>query len=143
MDARFISPPGISPTEDAIQIAYIAWCRLFKDERRHAFHVANESKRSKVGYMMQGKKGTRSGASDNFVPAARMGWNGLFLELKKKGECPTEKQNQFGADMQACGYCYLWADSLDDAILLTTRYMAGEMARPNWVHYGQPVKVSP
>lgn len=128
------------PSEDDTQQAFIAYCRVQRDERRMALHIPNEGKRSQLGHIMAVKKGLLPGASDNFIPAPRAGWHGLWLELKRKGQKPTADQLAFGRDMEACGYRFHWADTLDRAITLTDAYMAGRDPRPNWVHYSAPVK---
>jgi hypothetical protein len=134
--ARCMTSLRYNPSESEIQKSLIEWARLFPDERRLMFHIPNEAKRSKLGYIGQAVMGTRAGAADLFVPMARAGWNGLFLELKSAGNNPTKTQVAFGADMNACGYAWAWADTIDDAVGIVTRYAAGLIARPNWVHYG-------
>ena len=128
------------PSEDAVQIAFIAWCRLHRDERQFAFHIPNEGRRSQLGHVIAKRKGLVKGASDNFIPAARGGWNGLVLELKADGKHPTIEQQAFGADMERCGYAFRSADSIDAAMATTQQYMAGQLIRPNWVHYAAAAK---
>jgi len=129
------------PSEDDVQIAVIDWCRLHHDERRMTLHIPNEGKRSKLGHIKQVRKGLIPGAADLFIPGARAGWHGLYLELKSLGKTPTPDQQQFGKDMNACGYAWAWADGVDKAIAIIERYMAGQQPRPNWVHYEAPAKV--
>jgi len=130
----------LHPSETDIQITVIAWCKLRKDEARHAFHISNESKRTRVGHAIQAKMGKRAGAADLFIPGARGGWHGLFLELKKSGETPKPKQLEFARDMGEDGYLATWADSVDEALRIIGDYMAGKYIRPNWVHYDAPAK---
>lgn len=125
-------------SEDDVQISFIDYCRRQRDERKMALHIPNEAKRSEFGHKQMVRKGLIPGAADNFIPAARGGWNGLWLELKRKGGKPTAAQFAFGRDMEACGYAWGWADSIDKAMAITERYMAGRMLRPNWVHYSAP-----
>lgn len=127
-------------SEDDLQITFIAYCRAHRDERRMALHIPNEAKRTKLGHIIAVRKGLLPGASDNFIPAARGGWNGLWLELKAKGRKPTADQLAFGRDMEACGYRFRWADNIDTAMALTDAYMAGRDPRPQWVHYSAPAK---
>lgn len=123
-----------------MQISFIAWCRLFRDERQMAFHIPNEGKRTPLGHIVAVRKGLLPGVSDNLIPAARGGWNGLFVELKRKGAKLTTDQAAFGRSIEACGYRFAWADSIDKAQALVTRYMDGKDARPNWVHYAAPAQ---
>lgn len=119
----------MTPSETDIQIAYIDWCRAQSDERRFAFHIPNEGKRSVVGHVIQGRMGLVAGASDVLVPAWRAGWNGLFMELKSAGERPTRDQVEFGENMISCGYAWAWSDDLDKAMAYTIEYMAGRILR--------------
>lgn len=127
-------------SEDDVQIAFIDYCRRQRDERKMAFHIPNEAKRSEFGHARMVRKGLFPGAADNFIPAARGGWHGLFLELKAHGKEPTAAQRAFGRDIEACGYAFAWANTIDRAMAVTERYMAGKMLRPNWVHYSAPAK---
>lgn len=127
-------------SEDDVQIAFIDYCRHQRDERQMTLHIPNEGKRSKLGHIIAVRKGLIPGASDNLIPAARGGWNGLFLELKAHGKSPTPEQLAFGRDIEACGYAFAWANTIDRAITVTERYMAGRMIRPNWVHYAATAK---
>lgn len=63
------------------------------------------------------------GSADLFVPAARGGKHGLWLELKRRGEKPTLDQLAFLDRMAAHGYSTSWADNVDDAIACITEYM--------------------
>lgn len=120
-------------------MAVVAWCRLHPDERRMALHIPNEAKRSLVGHVIQKRKGVIKGAADLLIPAARGGWHGLWLELKRADEKPTEHQLAFGQSMTTCGYAWAWADTVDKAIAIISQYMASAMPRPNWAHYEAPV----
>lgn len=131
----------VNASEDDVQIAFIDYCRRQRDERRLTLHIPNEAKRSEFGHARMVRKGLIPGAADNFIPAARGGWNGLWLELKAKGKKPTRAQIAFGVDMNAAGYAWAWADSIDLAMSITERYMAGRLLRPNWVHYEAPAQV--
>lgn len=67
-------------TEDDIQETVVEYCEL-----KHivAVHIPNESKRS-VSYGAKMKRmGLRKGFPDIFIPTARQGFYGLFIELKR------------------------------------------------------------
>lgn len=117
---------ALDPSEDAIQCAVIQFCRLYHDGRELAFHVPNEAKRSVAGYRAQAAKGTRKGVSDLFVPVARNGQHGLWLELKAKGKRPTPEQKRFLQDMAAQGYAVGWADNVDGATTIIGNYMRSQ-----------------
>lgn len=71
---------GIRPTEDGEQAVIIGYC----DYRNITIvHIPNEAKRS-VAYGAKMKRmGLRKGFPDLFIPMARNGYHGLFIELKR------------------------------------------------------------
>ena len=40
----------------------------------------------------------------------------FFLELKRKGEKPTDEQDEIGFHIIRCGFGWLWTASFDDAV---------------------------
>ena len=78
------------------------------------FHVPNGELRSKqTGALLQ-RMGVLPGVSDFILVSPP---NGLFhaLELKRKGEEPSDEQYQFLWDIDVCGGVWGWADSYDSA----------------------------
>jgi hypothetical protein len=80
-------------------------------------HVPNEAKRSpSLGAVLK-RMGLRAGVSDIFIPRAKDNFHGLWIELKMKGNRPTENQLQFIADMKNEGYeamvCYESAAAIE------------------------------
>ena len=57
-----------------------------------AYHIPNEGKRSRVGGANQVRQGLRRGMPDICLPAARMGWNSLYIELKAGRNTTTKDQ---------------------------------------------------
>lgn len=73
-------PNNLTLSEDDEQITVMQYCEL-----KHiiAVHIPNESKRS-VAYGAKMKRmGLRKGFPDIFIPTARKGFYGLFIELKR------------------------------------------------------------
>lgn len=74
-------------------------------------HIANEGKRS-ARYGAELKRlGLRKGFPDLFIPEAKKGFHGLFLELKRDIKSkPTKAQLEWIAKLNAAGYyakvCY-------------------------------------
>jgi hypothetical protein len=131
--------PVYSPLETAIHLALVEWCQLFRDGRQKVMHIPNEGKRTAAGHALQEALGRRKGAADLFIPCARGGWYGFWLELKRKGETLKEAQAAFAIDMQAEGYLAAYVDNLDDGMKIIADYMAGELKRPGFVYYYHPV----
>lgn len=57
-------------------------------------------------------QGVHSGVPDVFIPAARGGYHGIYVELKTGANNPTPNQNEFMSGAIAEGYycavCYGW-----------------------------------
>ena len=98
------------------------------------FHCPNEGLRSrrvnpKTGatYSPEAQRlarmGLRAGTADLLIVPPP---DGLLhgLELKRRGEKPTDDQVEFGADLEAAGGVWDWADSYDGAIAILKRWGA-------------------
>ena len=111
-----------SLTESALQIAVVEHLRLRGVPGLLYFKIPNEAKRTKTEGARMKAEGMLPGVADLFVKAPR--FVPLFLELKRKGEKPTEHQWAFKeAALDAeCGYA--WADNLDDALRHLQEYGA-------------------
>lgn len=100
--------PKSFTTEEAEQEAVIAFCEL---ERIDVVHIPNEGKRSAVCGARLKRTGLRKGFPDLFIPAARKGYHGLFIELKRdRNSMPTAEQMEWIGKLNANGYyatvCY-------------------------------------
>jgi hypothetical protein len=131
---------AIWPSEDQIQSAIVKECRLRGGDLSLILHIPNEGKRSVIMGSLLKKLGLLPGVADLFLPVARTGWHGLWLELKSHGKKPTSVQAAFLDRMQSEGYATYWCDNVSDAMLTILRYHTGKWPRPNWVHYGAEVK---
>ncbi|HEX2864216.1 MAG TPA: VRR-NUC domain-containing protein [Deinococcales bacterium] len=60
-------------------------------------------------------EGVKAGVPDVFLPAARGGWHGLYVEMKVGKNRPTAQQRDFIATARAEGYraevCYSWTEA--------------------------------
>lgn len=70
-------------------------------------------------------EGVKAGVSDLFLPVARRGFHGLFLEMKSEKGKPTELQMEFQLAVEDQGYCASVAFSASDAITIIEWYYAG------------------
>lgn len=95
-------------TESGEQEAVIEFCAYCNIE---IIHIPNEGKRSpRYGAELK-RLGLRKGVPDLFIPQARKGYHGLFLELKKDVTCkPTKEQMAWIMKLNTAGYyatvCY-------------------------------------
>ena len=100
--------PRSNTTEDAEQEVVIDYCEL---NRIDIVHIPNEGKRSATYGAKLKRTGLRKGFPDLFIPAARKGYHGLFIELKRdRNSLPTNEQLAWIGKLNACGYyatvCY-------------------------------------
>ena len=69
-------------------------------------------------------QGVKSGVPDLFLPVAKRGYHGLFIELKrKKGGRLSEDQKQWLDDLFEQGYLAVRCDGADEAIGMLERYL--------------------
>jgi len=96
------------PKEKVRQIALYHW-------RRHemglfCFAIPNGSKRSIWGHSQEIAMGLYPGASDLYLSVASGGYNGYYIEMKRKGEKPKANQLEFMAEARKNGYKAEWFD---------------------------------
>jgi hypothetical protein len=107
-----------SGSELAHQSALFCWAALEArrtPELRLLFSIPNEGFRSKhLGGQLKAA-GMRSGVPDVFLPVARHGLHGLWLEMKVKPNRTTPAQNKWLHDLEAQGYAvcvpYSWLEA--------------------------------
>lgn len=63
------------------------------------------------------RQGVKAGVCDNFLPVARHGWFGLYVELKYRGNKPSPKQIEFIEFVTKQGYlavvCWSWSEAAE------------------------------
>ena len=62
------------------------------------------------------RMGTQRGYPDFMITGP--GRTAVFIELKRKGERPTDEQLDVGAHLIACGFRWFWTSNMDSAIEL-------------------------
>jgi len=71
-------------------------------------------------------EGVKAGTFDILLPVARIGYHGLWIEMKVGKNTLTKEQRQFMVDMETQGYrcsvCYSWEAAADELLL----YLAGD-----------------
>lgn len=100
-------PRFASATELQHAIALIDWAQASTGrypELRWLFAVPNGELRDKRLAAKLKASGVKAGVSDYVLPAARRGFHGLFLELKRIKGRTSPEQILFLADMVRAGY---------------------------------------
>ena len=117
------------PTEDAEQMALFRWAELQAGkypELRLLFHIPNGGSRGKAEAGRFRAMGVKAGVPDLFLPVARQGMHGLFIELKRqKGSRLSKEQKIWGSALYMQGYaahiCFGW----ENAMRVILRYLEG------------------
>lgn len=110
------------PTEDEVQETVVEFCDLL---RIVCVHIPNERKRSKAYGAKMKRMGLRKGFPDLFIPEARNGFHGLFIELKRdKLEHPTKEQREWMSYLNEKSYRAVVCFGVDEAIEEIKKYMS-------------------
>lgn len=115
-----------SGSEDGHQLALMQWCALnfnLYPELKWLHHSPNGGFRNKREAAKLKAMGVKTGFPDLFLPLARKGHSGLFIEMKrpdsvgKKAGEPTDDQEKWIAHLKKEGYialvCFGWIDARD------------------------------
>ncbi len=116
-------------SEHAHQVALFMWAaspevRTKYPQLEYMFAIPNGGERNKAVASKLKAEGVKKGVVDIFLPVPVAGWHGLFIEMKKPGETPTDKQKEFMDAMKAKGYgavcCDHWTKARDTIVAYLT-----------------------
>jgi hypothetical protein len=102
-----MKPKGNNPTENEIQSALMEWARSYerlKPELKLLFHIPNGAQKSIAGGRLFKRLGQKSGVPDLFLPVARGGFHGLWIELKSINGKVSPAQRYWIGELEAQGY---------------------------------------
>jgi len=112
--------------EDAEQTALFEWAS-YHPELKWLFSIPNGGNRNPREAARLKAQGVKPGVSDIFLPVARGGYQGLFIELKRrKAHGPSrvsKPQSEFLYDMTEEGYRAVVCYGAEDAMRVITEYM--------------------
>ena len=83
---------------------WAAWNLARYPELEWMYAVPNAAKRSPRQGAYMKAEGLKAGVPDICLPVARGGYNGLYIEMKIKGNKPTEKQLEWHVALREQGY---------------------------------------
>lgn len=100
---------GIVSTEAEQQKQLIAWCNtmsLYKgyEDLALIYHCPNGGSRNKLEAMNLKCEGVKPGVPDLFLPVARGGFFGLYIEMKWGKNKTTDLQNKWLTELANQGY---------------------------------------
>ena len=118
------------PTEGEEQATLFSWAAMKSvkhPELRLLFHIPNGGKRGKVEAARFKAEGVKPGVPDLFLPVARGGRHGLFIEMKRqKGGRLSPDQRAWLDALRAQGYAAYVAYGWKDAAALIEKYLKEE-----------------
>ena len=112
--------------EHQIQVAYFVaisyhpeWKWIHAIPNGGARHIAVASKLK--------AEGVKRGIADVFIPYARSGWRGMYIEFKAPGKTLTKEQWEYRAHVLDEGYFYNTCFDATEAYQVTKTYMDGKL----------------
>jgi len=109
-----------SNTEAAHQTALFCWAALPEQVSKYPqlkllFHIPNGGTRNKIEAGHLKAQGVKAGVPDIFLPVARVGYHGLWIELKVGKNKTSHEQDKWIADLNeqdfAVSVCYSWVEA--------------------------------
>lgn len=114
-------------SEDQEQELVIQWRDIMANqhpELRRLFHIANGGSRHPAEAQKLRRMGVVPGVSDLFLPVARHGYHGIWIEMKRKhGGRLSPDQKDWIEGMREEGYKAERADGADEAIAILEEYL--------------------
>lgn len=115
------------PTEEQEQAYVIQWRDIMLPqypELKDLIHIPNGGLRSKSEAVRFKRLGVKAGVSDLFLPVARLGYHGLWIEMKRQhGGRLRKDQKEWIDDMVKNGYKAVRADGAEEAIAILLEYL--------------------
>jgi hypothetical protein len=90
------------------------------------FHIPNGGSRNTIEAVNLKRQGVKAGVPDIFLPIARKGFHGLFIELKAGKGKITEKQGEWLKRLTEQGYFAVVCVGWDAAREVIEGYLKGE-----------------
>ena len=116
-----------TPTEAQEQTAVFNWAAVMVrrwPELRLLHHIPNGGSRNAREAHNLRMQGVKAGIPDIFLPVARGGWHGLYIEMKRrKGGRLSDEQAAMLEALREQGYCAWVCKGANDAIELITGYL--------------------
>ena len=115
------------PTEEQEQVVVFKWAEIMSNrfpELRYLMHIPNGGLRSKSEAVRFKRAGVKKGVPDLFLPVARKGYHGLWIEMKRqKGGRLSPEQKEWIDGLFSQGSLAVRCDGADEAIGMLERYL--------------------
>lgn len=129
---NYINGIRIIPTEEEEQIWLFSWAALNSgkwSELELMHHIPNGGKRSKSEAARFKAMGVKRGVSDIFLPVARGGYHGMYIELKAKDGRAEKSQEEWIDAVKKQGYYAEIVYGGYSAAVLIEKYMRGGITK--------------
>lgn len=126
MKTKDVNGVRLYPTEEEEQTAVMHWAEMMAGrwpELRLLFHIPNGGKRSKTEAARFRAAGVRRGVPDLFLPCARGGYHGMWIEMKAIGGRVSREQEQWRKELMEQGYMSVVCYGAAAAIETIEKYM--------------------
>jgi len=110
-------------SEFAIQKEIIKWSNSILALRKLVIHIPNEGKRETITGKNLQSIGMIAGVADLFIPIARNGYHGIWIEVKSQKGHLSESQRIFLSRMEQQGYLTATVRSLEQFQDIVNRYL--------------------
>ena len=118
-----------TPSEDIEQAQLFAWAQYASGkypELALMHHIPNGGKRGKAEAARFKLQGVKAGVPDIFLPCARGGYHGLYIELKRvKGGRVSAAQEDFISALRLQGYKVEVCFGMEQAREVLIEYLEG------------------
>jgi hypothetical protein len=119
---------ALKPTEHEDQKAVFEWAKYNSDPAlQMLFAIPNASKRTFAMANWLKAEGMKPGVPDMFLPVARCGFHGLFIEQKVKPNKQEMEQRAWELKLTNQGYAYWLSWSAAETIEVLESYLKGTM----------------
>ena len=119
-----------TPKESDEQVSFINWCSYMSnkyDGLDLIYAIPNGGSRNQIEAHNLKLQGVKAGVPDLFLPVARKGKHGLYIEMKRqKGGRLSEYQKEWLEKLSAQGYETAVCHGLDEAIKTVEEYYNGQ-----------------
>ena len=108
------------------QVAVILWrdSNLGKYPQLKLLHaIPNGGKRNVAVARKLKAEGVKAGVCDLFLPVAKKGYHGLYIEMKIKPNTPKGKQKEFIRDVEEEGYLVYVCYNAEEAVEVLKGYL--------------------
>lgn len=120
----------MSAPEYQEQRALFEICAMLKGQYPEVallFHIPNGGRRDAGEAANLKKQGVKPGVPDLFLPVARGGYHGLFIEMKRRdGGRLTDYQKRWLHLLERQGYAAVVCHGAQQAAAVITKYLKGE-----------------